>query len=529
MNHEGFRFYFFFLLLLANTAFAAKSFVYCSEGSPSTFNPQLATDGSTFNATKTVYSRLVRFKYGETEILPDLAESWDISKDGKSYTFHLRRNVSFHSFGKFSPTRDFNADDVLFSFNRQRLKDHPFHAVGNAAYEYFNSMEMGKIIKDIVKVDASTVRFELNSPTAPFLADLAMDFASILSAEYADFQLKKGTPEKMDFEPVGTGPFIFIRYDKDQTIRFQANPNYYGTKAKIEKLSFSITQDASVRFQKLRTNECQLITEPSPADLEKMKKDPKLKVMEKPGLNIGYLAFNVEKKPLDNVLVRRAIYHALNRNAYIDAIYLGHAIVAKNPFPPTIWGYNQKTVDPDYNPEKAKALLKQAGLANGFSTDLWTLPVSRPYNPNGKKMGEMMQADLAKVGIKVRLVTYDWPTYLEKTRHGEHSLVQMGWVGDNGDPDNFLGVLLNCAGIEAGSNLARWCNKPFDALVTKAKITSNREARIKLYEQAQTLFTQEVPWVPLAHAVTYRSMAKNVTGYLIDPFGSDDFHYVDLQ
>ncbi|MGE0616694.1 MAG: ABC transporter substrate-binding protein [Bacteriovoracia bacterium] len=519
----------FALTFVAGPAHAAKTLVYCSEGSPSTFNPQIATDGTTYTNTSAIYNRLVEFKYGETSVEPMLAESWSTSKDGMTYTFKLRKGVKFQTTAYFTPTREFNADDVLFTFNRQRLKDHPFHKVSGGSYEYFDSMEMGRIIKDIVKVDAHTVKFVLSQAEAPFLANLAMDFASILSAEYGDTLMKAGKPEKMDIEPVGTGPFTFVRYDKDQSVRYKTNPDYFKGRAKFDQLVFSITQDPSVRFQKLKTGECNLVTEPAPQDLKAMSADPKLQVMQAPGLNVGYLAMNVEKKPFNNPLVRQAINMALDRKSYIDAIYLGNAVIAKNPFPPSMWSFNNSVKDYEHNPAKAKELLAKAGLPNGFEAELWTLPVSRPYNPNGKKMGEMMQADLAKVGIKVKLVTYDWPTYLKKTKEGDHQIVQMGWTGDNGDPDNFMNVLLGCASVKAGSNLARWCDKDFNELVQKAKMTPDKAKRTKFYKQAQEEFKKAAPWVTLAHSVVYRAMGKNVHGFKINPFGTDQFHEVELK
>ena len=516
---------------VSHQALATKIFVYCSEASPSSFNPQLATDGTTYNASSgMIYNRLVEFKPGETTLISALAsEVPKASKDGMKYIFKLRKGVKFHTTPYFKPTRDFNADDVLFSFNRQRLKDHPFHKVGGGSYEYFDSMEMGIVIKDIKKIDDYTVEFDLSRPEAPFLANLAMDFASILSKEYADAMLKAGTPDKMDVLPIGTGPFIYKDYVKDNSIRYTAHPDYFRGKSPLETVVFAITPDASVRIQKLKTNECQFATEPSPADLATVKKDPNLKIMEQPGLNVAYLAMNVKKKPFDNLYVRQAINHALNRKSYIDAIYLGNAVVAKNPLPPTIWSYNKSIQDYDYNPEKAKELLKKAGLPNGFSVDLWAMPVSRPYNPNGKKMGEMMQADLEKIGVHVKIVSFDWPTYLARSKKGEHELIQMGWTGDNGDPDNFLAVLLGCSGVEAGSNLANWCDKSFEKKIGDAKIIADPKARTQLYLAAQKIFKEQAPWVTLAHSTVHRAMRKNVEGYKLDPFGKDSFYGVDLK
>lgn len=507
-----------------------KTFVYCSEGSPSSFNPQLATDGTTFNASShTIYNRLIEFKEGSTEIVPALAESWTVSKDSMKYTFKLRKGVKFHSNDFFKPTRDFNADDVLFSFNAQMDPKHPL-AIKNGNYEYFKSMEMDKIIKSIKKIDDYTVEFTLALQEAPFLANLAMDFASILSREYAENLIKAGKDlNTLGAQPIGTGPFIFKTYQKDTIIRYTANPNYFNGKPKIDNLVFAITPDASVRFQKLKTGECQFATEPAPADLEQVAQNKNLKLMEREGMNVGYLAFNTEKKPFDNIKVRQAIMMALDRKNYINAVYMGRATVAKNPMPPTIWSYNDGIKDYEYNVEKAKNLLKEAGFPNGFETEIWAMPVARAYNPSGKKLAELMQADLAKIGIKVKIATYDWPVYLEKSRKGEHQMMQFGWTGDNGDPDNFLNILLSCAAVPSGTNVARWCNKPYNDLVSEAKKQTDRKKRTELYKKAQVIFKEQVPWVTLAHAKVYRAMSSKVTGYQIHPFGGDIFEKVDIK
>lgn len=519
----------FSLSTFAHVVSAEKIFVYCSEASPSTFNPQLASDGPTFNASSsTIFNRLVEFKYGSTEIEPALAESWKISKDGKTYTFKLRKDVSFHTTKSFKPTRNMNADDVIFSFERMRDKTHPFHQVSGGTYEYFQSIGMGEIISSIRKVDDLTVEFQLSRPHAPFLADLATNFAVIHSKEYGDQLVKSKKLQRMDTDPVGTGPFMLTRYVKDSMIRFMANKKYFKGAPKIDHLVFTITPDSSVRFQKLKTGECHLVAEPAPTDLEAMKKHPQIDVLHEAGLNIGYLAFNVEKKPLDNPDVRRAIALALNRDQYLKLIYLNTAELAKNPIPPTLWGYSTKTKPIPYNIEQSKALLKKAGFEKGLELELWTLPVSRPYNPNGKKMGELMQADLAKVGIKLKLVTFDWPTYLDKGRRGEHQLIHMGWISDTGDPDNFFGNLLTCKAKDGGSNYAQWCNEAFDKEVLAAQKVIDKKARTNHYLKAQEVFAKELPWAPIAHAAVYRAFSKKVKGYQINPIGVEEFYPLDL-
>ena len=533
MKHLSLLLSAFALLVLASCSGSKSNkstFVYCSEGSPTAFNPQVTTDGTSNNASAhTVYNRLVDFKTGTTEIYPSLAESFDVSADKLTYTFKLRKGVKFHTTKYFTPTRELNADDVLFSFNRMFDKNSEYHMISGGTYEYFSGMGMGELIESIKKINDYEVAITLKKPEAPFLANMAMSFMSVLSKEYADNLSKEGKKENLDTFPIGTGPYIFQVYQKDNVIKFTTNKEYFGEKPKVERLVFSITPDASVRFQKLKAGECHLVIEPSPSDLESIKHESSLKLMSGAGLNVGYLAMNTTKKPFDNLLVRKAVSMTLNKPSYIDAIYLGHASVAKNPLPPTIWSYNDDIKDYEYNVEAAKEMLAKAGYPNGFETTLWTLPVSRPYNPNGKKMGELMQADLAKVGIKVKLVSFDWPTYLKKSSQGEHEMLQLGWSGDNGDPDNFLHILLGCQSVEAGSNYARWCNSDFDKLVNDAKRITDVSERTKLYRQAQVIFKDQAPWVPIAHSTVFRAMAKNVKGYVIDPLGGDIFDKIELE
>jgi len=509
---------------------AGATLVYCSEGSPESFNPQLATSGTTFDASsRQVYNRLVEFEIGTTRLVPGLAERWESSADGLRYTFHLRHGVRFHATGYFTPTREFNADDVLFTFRRQWQPDHPYHAIGGGVYKYFVDMDMGNLLRDVRKTDDYTVVFELARPESPFIANLAMDFASILSAEYADRLMAAGTPELIDLQPVGTGPFRFLRYQKDAQVRYKAHESYWRGREAIDTLIFAITVDPSVRFARLRAGECQVMAYPLPADLPAMRANPDLVVTEQPGLNIGYWAFNTRKPPFDDRRVRVAFNHAVNRQAILEAVYLGTGQLAHNPIPPTVWSHADDVVDYAYDPERARQLLAEAGLKDGFETDIWAMPVQRPYNPNARKMAEMIQQDLAAIGVKARIVTYEWGTYLERSRAGEHSTILLGWTGDNGDPDNFFSPLLSCASARSGNNRAIWCDEEFDGLITRARSISDVAARTALYRQAQHRFKHEAPWLTIAHSVRFQPARKEVAGLQIDPFGGIYFTGVSLR
>jgi dipeptide transport system substrate-binding protein len=511
----------------ANAA-TAKTLVYCSEASPENFNPQVNTTGTTFDAALPVFNKLVEFIPGSTEVQPALAETWDVSDDGMNYTFHLRKGVKFHARGDFSPSRDFNADDVIATFHRMMNKDDPYYPISGGAYDYFNDMSMPDLIKSIDKVDDYTIRFALTKPEAPFIANMAMDFAAIHSKEYMDKMLKAGTQDKVDQEPIGTGPFILANYRKDDRIVYNANVNYFRGKQPIDRLVFSITPDDATRTARLEAGECDVMPYPAPADIERLKANPNLQVLEQEGLNVGYLAMNVQKKPFDDKRVRQAINMAIDKESILAAVYQGTGSSAKNPIPPSMWSYDDSIQPYPYDVEKAKALLAEAGVSN-LAVDLWYLPVDRPYNPDGKRMGELMQADLAKIGVTAELKTFEWGEYRKRLQDGEHMMGMLGWTGDNGDPDNFLGVLLSCASSrQGGSNIAKWCNEDFSKLIDEAKATSDVEKRTALYKQAQAIFHEEMPWVPIAHAVVHMPMSKKVSGYKVHPFGTHIFEGVDI-
>ena len=410
---------------------AGGMLVYCSEGSPEGFQPQFFSTGTTFDAVSVpMFNRLVEFEIGTTNIVPALAESWTVSPDGKVVTFKLRRGVKFHSNANFKPTRDFNADDVIFSWSRMADDSNPFHkGTGGQTYAYFDDMGMKNIVDKVEKLDDYTVRFTLKRPEAPFLADMAMDFASILSKEYFETMLKRGTPNAADIYPIGTGPFEFVSYQKDATIRYKAFDQHFRGKPKIDTLIYSITRDATARYAKLKTGECQAMAFPKPADLAEMKADPALTVLQKEGLNIGYIAFNTEKKPFDNKLVRQALNMAIDKESILKSVYQGQGQIAKNPIPPILWSYNNAIKDYPYDVAKAKELLAKAGYPDGFEVDLWYLPVTRPYNPDGKRMAELIQADWAKIGVKAKLVTYEWAEYRKRSKTGEQAVDDVRLVG----------------------------------------------------------------------------------------------------
>jgi dipeptide transport system substrate-binding protein len=513
----------------AASGVSAKTLVFCSEGSPENFYPGINTTGTSFDANTQIYGRIVDFERGGTTVVPGLAERWTISPDGLEYTFFLRKGVKWHSNKNFKPSRDFNADDMMFAIERQWNENDPYFKVTSPNHSYFNDMGMPKLLKSVDKIDDYTVKITLNRPEAPFLSNLAMEYAGVQNKEYAIAMLKAGTPEKIDQEPIGTGPFYLVQYQKDAVIRYKAFPQYWRGKAKIDDLVFSITPDASVRWAKLQKGECHVMPYPNPADLDAIRKDPNIQVLEQAGLNVGYLAFNTQKKPFDDVRVRKAISMAINKKAIIDGVYLSTGVAAKNPIPPSMWSYNDAIKDDAYDPEGAKKLLAAAG-AEGMTTDLWAMPVQRPYNPNAKRIAELMQADLAKIGVKAEIKTFEWGEYRKRMQAGEHQMGMLGWTGDNGDPDNFLHTLLGCDSAKTGgSNVAKFCFKAFDDLVVKAKSVSKQSERAELYKKAQVIFKEQAPWFTIAHAVQLKPVRKEVIDFKLSPFGRHSFYGVDIK
>ncbi len=269
---------------------------------------------------------------------------------------------------------------------------------------------------------------------------------------------------------------------------------------------------------------------PLPGDLPGIKDDPKLTLLSLPGLNIGYLAFNTTKKPFDDKRVRIALNMAIDKTAILSAVYAGAGQPAKNLIPPTMWSYDNNVKDFPFDPAAAKKMLADAGYPNGFETDIWAMPVQRPYNPDARRIAELMQSDLAKIGVKANIVSYEWGEYRKRIQAGDHQMAEFGWTGDNGDPDNFFVPLAGCAAARpGGGNVAKWCNKEFDALVNKAATLSDRAARAKLYEQAQVVMHAEAPFDLIAHSVTFEPIRKEVTGFVMTPISGIQWNNVDLN
>ncbi|AOE83596.1 ABC transporter substrate-binding protein [Pseudomonas sp. TCU-HL1] len=517
-------------LCLPLCAAAGQSLVVCTEASPEGFDIVQYTAATTADASaETVFDRLVRFAPGSTRLQPGLAERWTISPDGLVYEFQLRKGVKFHATDDFKPTREFNADDVLWSFQRQLDASHPWHKLSPRGFPYAESMAFAQLIDRIEKQDDHRVRFTLKHPEAPFLADLAMGFTSIYSAEYANQLLKAGTPEQLNRRPIGTGPFVFERYRKDAQVRFRANPDYWAGKPAVDKLLFAITPDPNVRVQQLKAGDCQIAVYPRPTDIASLRQDPALQILELDSLLVAYVGINTRHPPLDDVRVRQAINLAFDTRAYLRAQFgEGNASRAVVPYPATLLGFNDKLDPWPHDPEKARQLMAEAGHKDGFKLTIWTRPGGGPTNPNPGIGAQMLQADLAAIGIKAEIRVYEWGELIKRAKNGEHDLVFMGWAGDNGDPDNFLTPNLSCAAAKSGENQAGWCNQAFDELIREARAVTEPARRAELYRQALAIFHEQAPWIPLAHPKQFAAVRKGVEGFRLNPMGSNNYARVKV-
>lgn len=505
-----------------------NAFTFCSESNPASFNPQLDTSSTTADASAhQIYDRLLEFNPINGIIEPGLASSWLVSDDGLSYTFELRTDVAFHTTAYFTPTRTFNAKDVVFSIDRWRDAKHPYHDVSGGSYPYFDSLRLDQRIKSVESLNANRIQITLQTPDSSFLANLATDFAVILSEEYASKLMDNGRPADLDRLPIGTGPYKFREFRQNQYIRFERHDDYFLATTGPQHLVFDITRKSSLRMAKLITGECDAAAFPSQSDLAVIEERSDLTLLEMPGLNIGFWAFNTSKPPFDNPLVRQALALAVDKTSLLDAVYLGQATRAKSLVPSASWAYQSNAQELGYNPVRARELLDEAGVPFNFTMSIWAMPVQRAYNPNALKMAQLMKSYLADVGVTVNIVSYDWNIFRENLRLGLHDSVLIGWNADNGDPDNFYRPLLACDAISSGTNRAMWCNPQYDALIDQALLTDDFAERTLLYHQANDLIFDQMPLMPIAHAYQYQAVRSNIINMQINPFGGIRFDNVE--
>ncbi len=511
------------LMLAPAHADGAKPLVYCADASPEGFDPALWDSMSTSNVTTQIFEGLLRFRRGTSVIEPDLATAWTVSPDARVFTFTLRRGVRFQTLPYFTPTREFDADDVIFTFTRLIDPKLPFNLAFPATFVYPQSLGLAAMIEGIDRLDDHRVRFRLHEGNVNFLSYFASSWAAIHSAEYAARLMAEGRASEINNQPVGTGPYRFKSYRKDDVLRLQANPDYWRGMQRTRRLIYAISREPNVRVQKLVRGECDITAAIRDVDVTALTGNPKITVLKTQALNISYLSFNMKKAPTNRRQVRVALDIAIDRNALFKVLFpRGDAMQAVSAFPPAVPGYDRALTN-EYDPERAKRLLAEAGYPHGFSIDLWALPIARPTNPNGQLMAQMIQADWARIGVKARILTYEWGEYLKRANNGEHDVYMSGWSTDIADADEFLSPNLTCAASRGG---IKFCNPEFDALVDGARREVDPAKRLAMFVRAQEIFKHERPWITMAHSSVYIPLRNDVHGFVMAPNGSVDFQGV---
>jgi len=496
----------------------AKTIVVGLQAEPTALDPAQVSDYNSSRATMEMYDSLLRFKDGSTELEAGLAETYNISDDGLAYTLNLRKNVKFHD------GTPFNADAVIFNIERQIDDKHPYHDTGTFGYAEFT---FGKVAK-VEKKDDYTVVLTLKEKYAPFLANLAMHAAAMVSPE----AIKKYGKD-IAKNPVGTGPFKFVSWNPGVEIVVEKNPDYWRGAPKVDRIVYRPVLEDQTRLTELEAGSLDFIVNIPPDEVGRLKQDQRFTVADQPGMHIWYLVMNTQKPPFNDVRVRQAANHAVNRKAIVDNILKGTGVLAENYIPPVLWSYDTSVKAYDYDPEKAKALLQQAGVKLPLKVDFW-VPSSGSGMQQPTAMAAAIQADLQKVGIEANIQTFEWGTYLDKVFAKNPAdvapLHEMSWVGDNGDPDNFLYILNS--GLQwpgNGFNEAFLKDDALDKILVEAQQSNDRAKRSQLYQQAQKMVMADAPWVPIDHETQIVAMNKKITGFVLHPTGVFRFDNVDVQ
>ena len=523
--------------------------IYCTHASGFSFNPQTSDAGTSMNVvTEQIYNKL--FEISNTAIpTPILAQSYSISPDGKIITIYLRKGIKFHHTDWFKPTRDFNADDVVFSLNRvlgyetylptleQSAVDYKnpqyriFHEQAKKVrFPYFESIKLNQKIESVKALNPHTVQITLFKPDASILSHLASQYAIIFSQEYAVQLNADDNLVQLDLLPVGTGPYKVKNYFRNQYVRLEKNEDYWKKDAKIKNIIIDLSTDRTGRLVKFFNGECQIASYPEVSQLGLLKEnDKRYYVKSAEGMNLAYLAFNFQNAVIQDEQVRRAIAQAINRQRIIKAIYHNTATVANNIIPNISWASSVNTPDfaYDFNPSEAKKVLQDKQL----HLNMWVLNEEQVYNPAPLKTAELIKEDLNNVGVNVtiRSVTRTFLIDQLNKKSENYDMILTGWLAGNLDPDSFMRPILSCNASSEMTNLSNWCDEDFDQLMDKALDSPNLWERAHVYNQAQELILSKLPIIPLANMKRVLVVNSRVRHIEMNPFGSLNFSTLSLR
>lgn len=468
---------------------ASDTLIYAQGAEPRGLDPALVDDGESAKVMSNIYEGLLKYNKDSTKVEPSLAKSWDISPDGLTYTFHLQEGVKFHD------GTDFDADAVKFNIDRQL----PPQVTEDMAYASF----VYDSVKDVQVVDKNTVKVNLKSPSTPLLSNLAM----IMSAPIVSPKALKDNNNNVNQAPVGTGPYKFVKWAKDENIVLLRNDEYWGTKALTQNVIFKFIKDNSARVVALNNGEADMI-DGIDATVVKQITDSGNKIFQAPGMNINYMAFNTSKAPFNNAKLRAAISQSVNVPELVKSLYQGYSEPATSILPTFMEGYDKSIAQMAYDPEAAAKAIKAAGLT---SVHMITYTNPRPYNSaNGQALAEAIQGYLSKVGVTATIDAFDWTTYKEKLKAGDYDICFYGWIGDNGDPDNFMYLL---AHEDPTMNVALYKNPEFNKLIKKGIETPAGADRNAIYTQLEKVAAADAAWLPISHAETLCAYRPNIDGF----------------
>lgn len=473
----------------SDTATAPKAndtLIYAQGAEPRGLDPALVDDGESAKVMINIYDGLLKYNKDSTKVEPALAKSWDVSPDGLTYTFHLQEGVKFHD------GTDFNAEAVKFNIDRQL----PPQVTEDMAYAPF----VYGSVKDVQVVDKNTVKVNMKAASTPFLANLAM----VMSAPIVSPKALQDNKNNVNQAPVGTGPYKFVKWAKDENIVLVRNDEYWGTKALAKNVIFKFIKDNSARVVALNNGEADMI-DGIDATVVKQITDAGNKIFQAPGMNINYMAYNTSKKPFNDPKLRTAISQAINVPEMVKSLYQGYSEPANSILPTFMEGYDKGISQVAYNPEAAAKAIKASGLT---SVKLMTYTNPRPYNSaTGQALAEAIQGYLTKVGITTTIDSYDWTTYKQKLKTGAYDIAFYGWIGDNGDPDNFMYLL---AHEDPTMNIALYKNAEFNKLIAKGVETPAGADRNAIYTQLEKIAAADAAWLPISHAQTLCAYRPNI-------------------
>ena len=550
---------FFLLAVAVNQAIAAprvpeeltdNGLIYCTNATGFSFNPQTADAGTSMNVvTEQIYNKL--FDISNTSAIPTpvLAQSYSVSPDGTVITIHLRKGIKFHRTDWFKPTRDFNADDVVFSLNRvlgyetylptleQSSVDYKnpqyriFHEQAKKVrFPYFESIKLNQKIESVKALNSHTVQITLFKPDASILSHIASQYAIIYSQEYAVQLNADDNLVQLDILPVGTGPYKVKNYFRNQYVRLEKNEDYWKKDAKIKDIIIDLSTDRTGRLVKFFNGECQIASYSEVSQLGLLKKnDKRYYVKTSDGMNLAYLAFNFQKVAIQDEQLRRAIAQAINRQRIIKTIYHNTATVANNIIPNISWASSVNTPDfaYDFSPVEAQKVLQNKQL----NLNMWVINEEQVYNPAPLKTAELIKEDLNNVGVNVtiRSVTRTFLIDQLNKKSEDYDMILTGWLAGNLDPDSFMRPILSCSASNEITNLSNWCSEKFDQFMDEALDSANLRVRANAYNQAQELILSELPIIPIANVKRVLVASSRVQHIEMSPFGSLNFSTLSLR